>query len=141
MHADLMGAAGFEPARQQTRHRRAQAAHFGSADIGFSPAVALEHLPMGDRLPAALADGHAVAGDFVPVDRPVDRAARPLRRTPDESQVAALEWPAIAAMARKLIRQAFMGAVIFGNDHQAGGVLVEPVNDARASLAADAGKA
>src|SRR6185437_6890418 len=109
---DLVSPAGFEPACQETCDWDARAPALGSTNIAFLSAIALQHLPMGDSLPAAFADRHAVAGDPVPVDWPVDRAPRPVRRAPDEGQVAALERPSFAAMARELFRQAFVGAVV-----------------------------
>src|SRR5262249_50808595 len=130
-----------EPAGQEARDWYARATALGSTNIAFLPAIALQQLPMGDSLPAAFANRHAVAGDPVPVDWPVDRAARPLRRAPDKGQITALERPSFAAMARELFRQAFVRAVVLGHHHQARGVLVEPVHDAGTPLAADARQA
>ena len=79
MDADLVGAAGLQPAGREARDRLAVGAE-----------VAFEHLPMGDRLAAALAHRHLVARARVAVDRLVDGAARPVRHAPDEGQIAAL---------------------------------------------------
>ena len=95
---------GWRPARSPSTPRGRRA--FRAPGTSFLPAIAFKHLPMGHRFPAAFANRHAVARDLMPVDRPVDRAARPVRRTPDESQVAALERAAVAAMAGELRRQA-----------------------------------
>src|SRR5215831_7943323 len=97
--ADLMRAPGFEPAGEETRHRRAIAA-----------AVAFEHLPMGDRGAPAGAHRHLVADARMAADRLVDRAARPLRRAPHECQVAAAQRPA-AAVVGELAAERAMGAV------------------------------
>src|SRR6516164_3002905 len=136
-----MGPARFEPARQQARDGYARAPTLVSPHIAFLPAIALRYLPMGDRFPAAFANRHTVARHLMAVDRPVDRAAGTLRRPPHQSQIAALERPSVATMACKLSRQAFVSAVILGNHHQAGGVLVEPVHDAWPPFAANAGQA
>ncbi len=73
---------------------------------GPAAAVALQHLPMGDGLAAALAHRHAVAGLRMAVDRPVDGAVRPLRRAPDEGQIAALERLAARGRDRRIARPA-----------------------------------
>ncbi len=96
---------------------------------------------MGNGFAAAFANRHTVAGDFVPVDRPVDGAARPIRRAPDEGQIAALERSAAAAVARELRRQRLVRAVVLCHHHQSARILVEPVDDARPPLAANAGQA
>src|SRR5262252_4521388 len=127
--ADLMRAPGLEPARDEARDRRAVAA-----------AVAFEHLPMGDRRPAAGAHRHLVADAGMTADRLVDGAARPLRRAPHERQVAAPQRPA-AAVIGELAAERAMGAVGLGHHHEAAGVLVEAMHDARALDAADAGEA
>src|ERR1700728_2681736 len=101
MHPNLMRPPGFEPAGEQTRHRR-DGPHSFSPSGGFLSAIAFEHLPMGHGFAAAFAHCHAVAGDFVPVDRPVDGAARAIGRTPDEGEIAALERRAVAAVAGEL---------------------------------------
>ncbi len=76
----------------------------------------------------------------MPVDRRVDGAALAARHAPDEGHVAASHRPG-AAMIGKLRGQRRMRAVVLGHHHQAGGVLVEPVHDAGAFDAADAGQA
>src|SRR5262249_39404392 len=81
--AGLVVAPGLEPAADQARDGRAVVA-----------AVALEHLPTGDRRAPARAHRHLVAGAGVAADRLVDGAARPLRRAPDERQIAAAQRPA-----------------------------------------------
>ena len=95
---------------------------------------------MGHGLTAAFADRHPVAGGLVAIDRLVDHPARSVGRAPHEREVAALERPAVAAMAGELRRQRLMGAVVLRDHHQAGGVLVEAVHDAGPPLAADAGE-
>ena len=95
---------------------------------------------MGDRLAAALAHCHFLAGERVPVDRRVDGAALAVRHAPDERQVAA-PHRAGAAVVGELRGQRVVRAVVLGRHHQPGGVLVEPVHDARPLDAADARKA
>src|SRR5688572_20443208 len=77
---DLVGAAGLQPAGQQARYRLAVGAY-----------EALQHLPMGDSLPAALPDRHLVPGMGVAVDRLLDGAPGPVGRPPDEGEVAAFQ--------------------------------------------------
>src|SRR5262249_18227816 len=134
---DLRGAPGFEPARQQARDRQTRTAAFRSARAALLRAIAFQPLPMGDGLPPALAYRHAVASDFVPVDRPVDRPSRPVRCAPNKSQIAALERSSIAPMACELLGQTFVSAVVLCDDHQTGRVLVEPMDNTGAPPAAN----
>ena len=83
---------------------------------------------------------HALARPGMAVDRLVDRALRPIRRAPHEGEVAALQR-AGAAVIGELGGERAMGAVGLGDDHQAGRVLVEAVDDAGPAHAADAGQA
>src|SRR6516162_10287487 len=120
MDPDLMGAAGLEPACQQARDGQTWAAAFGPAGIALLPAKAFQHLPMGHGLPAALAYGHAVAGDLVAVDRPVDRAAWPVRRAPDESQKAEDVRATFTAIACEITHHRLVRAFVLGVDPQSG---------------------
>ncbi|MHC2247105.1 hypothetical protein ACVJH7_006412 [Bradyrhizobium elkanii] len=129
VHPDLMGPPGLEPAREQGGDRLAVAA-----------GKAREHFEMGDRLAAALAHRHLLAGVRVAVDRRVDRAVGPVRDAPDERHVAALHR-AGAAMVGELRGQRLVGVVVLGDHHQSRGVLVEAVHDARPLDPADAGQA
>jgi hypothetical protein len=144
MHPNLVGAAGFQPAGQEARHRRFGLFRVpGPADTpgpGLAR-IALQHLPMGDGLAPALAHRHALAGLGVTVDRLVDGAVGAVGRPPDEGEIAPLERLASLAMVGELRRQRLVGAVVLRHHHHAGGVLVEPVHDAGAALAADARKA
>ncbi len=130
MDADLVGAAGFQPAGEQARHR-----------LAVGAGIALQHLPMGDRprgRPSRTAILSRACGwrpsgaSTVPL--------RPVRHAPDEGEIAALQR-AGAAVIGELRGQPPVRAVGLGDDHQAGGVLVEPVHDARPLHAADAGQA
>src|SRR6185503_12001490 len=105
------------------------------------PAISLQHFPVGDGLAPALAHRHAVAGLRVAVDRPIDGTARPLRCSPDESEIAAIERVAATAVVGELPGERTVGAVVLRHDHEAGGVLVEPMHDAGAPLATDSGQA
>ena len=129
MHPDLMGAAGLELAGQQRRDR-----------FAVTPVEGFQDLPMGDGLAAAVAHRHLLAGMGMPVDRRIDGAAQPVRHAPDQRQIAAPHLVG-AAVVGELLGQRFMRAVVLGRHHQPCGVLVEPVHDARALDAADAGKA
>src|SRR5580704_4679526 len=132
MHPNLVGAAGFEAAQEQAGDwlswpraspcRRARPVR---------RAVAFEHFPVGYRLAPALAHCHAVARLRVTVDRPVDGAARPIRCSPDEGEIGALERLAAAAMVGELCRERAVREVALRYDHEAGRILVEPMHDAR----------
>src|SRR5580700_10846519 len=94
MDPDLMGPAGFQPAGQEARHWGLRLFRLpGPADPSRPrlARIALQHLPMGDRLAAALAHRHAVAGFWVAVDRLIDGAVGAVGRAPDEGEIAALE--------------------------------------------------
>ena len=67
----------------------------------------------------------------MPVDRRIDGAALAVRHAPDEGHIAA-PHRAGAAVVGELLGQRFVRAVVLGRHHQPGGVLVEPVHDARA---------
>ena len=59
---------------------------------------------------------------------------------PHDRQIGALQRSGPAVIG-ELVRQALMRAVVLGHDEQAGGVLVEPMHDARPLHAADARQA
>ena len=144
MDPNLVGPAGFQPAGHKARHRRLGFFWLsGLADPSGSRPTrkALQHLPMGDRLAAALAHRHAVAGFWVAVDRLVEDAVGAIGRAPNEGEIAPLERFVGLAMIGELRRQRLVRAVVLRHHHDAGGVLVEAMDDAGAALAADAGKA
>ena len=58
-----------------------------------------------------------------------------LRQAPDEGDVAAVQ-----VAIGEALRQRLVCALRLGHDHDAGGLLVQPVDDAGALLAADAGQ-
>ena len=62
------------------------------------------------------------------------------RHAPDDGQVGPLQ-PAVAAMGGELLGQALVCRVVLGDDQEAAGVLVEPVDDARPPHPADARQA
>ena len=127
MHADLMRAAGLQPAFDEARDR-----------LAVGAGVALQHLPMRHRLAAALAHGALLTRFGAAVERRVDGAARLIGRTPDEGEIAALQTA--FAFVGELLAERTMRCVGLGHDHEAAGVLVEPMHDARAFHAADAGE-
>ena len=129
MHPDLMGAPGLELTGDEHGDRLA------------APAIErLLHLPMGDGLAAALAHRHFLPRVGMAIDRGIDRALPPCWNAPRECHVAAPQR-AGPAMIGELRAQRLMGRIVLGRDHQAGGVLVEPMHDAGPPDAADAGKA
>src|SRR5262245_50230566 len=127
--ADLVRAPGLEPAGNEARDRRAVA-----------PPLAFEYLPMRDRRAAARAHRHLLARVRVAADRLVDGAARALRYAPDKGEIAAGQRLA-APVVGKLPAQRAVRAVGLGHHQEAARILVEPVHDAGALDAADAGEA
>lgn len=127
--ADLVGAAGLELTGEQ-----------GGDRLAVLTREALDHPPMGHGVTAALAHRHFLSGVRMPVDRLIDGAAFPVRHAPDKGHVAAAHL-AGAAMVGELRRQRLVGAVVLGGHHQSGGVLVEPMDNARPPDPADAGQA
>ena len=81
VHAHLVRAAGLERQREQAGER-------------FAPSrlrrIGLEHLVAGDGAPAAASadDGDLGAVGAAAGERRIDRPARPLRRAPDDRQIA-----------------------------------------------------
>ena len=129
VHADLVGASGLKLAGEQACDR-----------FAVAPGKALLDFPMGHGFPAALPDSHFLPCMGVTVDRRIDRAALPVRYPPDKGKIAAPHWPR-AAVIGELRRERLMGEVVLGDDHQSGGIFVQPVHDAGAPDAADAGQA
>ena len=129
MHPDLMGAAGLELAGQQRGDRLAVAPVEGFLDF-----------PMGDGLAAAFAHRHFLPRMRMPVDRRIDGAALAVGHVPGERHVAA-PHRAGAAVIGELRGQRLVRPVVLRHHHQPGGVLVEPMHDARPPDAADPGKA
>src|SRR6476646_11810156 len=78
--ADLVGAAGFQPALDQARYGLV-------ALLAVLAAEALQHLPMGDGGAALGADRHPVAALGMAIDRRVDGALLAGGRAPDEGEI------------------------------------------------------
>ena len=93
-----------------------------------------EHPVMAARFPAAAChNGHFLALGGVSANRRVDCSLLRRHRTMHQRLVAPLQLSRL-----ELRRQMAMAAVVLGHHQQPGGVLVQPVDDARALLAADA---
>src|SRR5262249_27615201 len=127
--ADLVRASGLEPAGNEARDRRAVTA-----------AVALEHLPMRHRRAAPGTHSHLLACVRGAADRLADGAARALRPAPDEGEIGAAQRLAAAA-AGELAAQCAVRALGLRHHDEPARILVEPVHDAGALDAADAGEA
>src|ERR1700746_646289 len=131
MDPNRVGPAGFKPASQKARgwlwSNRAFLLRCGSRRL--SGGGALKQLPMRYRCAAALAHRHAVPRPRIAVDGTIDLAMRAGGRTPDEGEIDALERRAAAAVIGKLSRQRGMRTIVFRDNHQAGRVLIEPVDD------------
>ena len=128
VHADLMGAAGF----QMAAHQR--------GDGLVAEAEHMLHLEMGDGEAALAFVAHHrlfLAVARVAADGRVNDANGPLGRAPDQREIIAHQMH-LAAVVGEQGRQALMGRVGLGDDEQARRILVEPVHDARPTHAADA---
>jgi len=117
MNADLVRAAAMERAL----HERA-AGHFAA------------HAPVRTGGTPALDDGHFFAMHGMPPDRRIDGPARCGGCARDEGQVNFHDFA-----ARELPHECAMGDIVFRRDEATAGVLVQPMNDAGAHLAADTG--
>ena len=87
----------------------------------------------GRRGAALLDDGHALAVVRVAADGRVDDGFRWIDAAVHESEVLLLHRALL-----QLPREVDVGAVVLGDDEQAGGVLVQAVDDAGPEDAADA---
>ena len=120
MHAQLMGPAGLR-----------KELHVGREF--FKP---FRHAVFRDR---CLRPGRA-PGKFFPVlgipsDGDVDHPLSLFRDAPDQGLV-----DPVYGMPLELVDQSRMGSILFGDDHDTRGVLVQPVHHPRPFLAADGGK-
>ena len=133
MHADLMRPPGFQSAFDER----------GLRDIGAAFAEAFEHSVMGDGVACIVpvfwhdCTPHAIGRT---AERSVDGAGHARGNAPDQRDVGALQV-AGGAVVGKGFRQSAMRGIRLGNDHDAAGLLVEPVDDARPLYPADAGQA
>src|SRR5215213_10942392 len=80
MDADLVGAAGLQPAGQQTRDR-----------LAIDAEVFFQHFPMGYRLAAARPHSLFVPRYGMAVERCINGAFWALRHAPNESEVSTLQ--------------------------------------------------
>src|ERR1700730_12033643 len=112
MYADLVRAAGLEPAFDETCDR-----------LSLGIAIDRARFIVRDRAAAARAHGHFHPRFRIAADRLVDRALARIGNTPDEGEIATLE-PALAAMIGELRRERAMRAIGLGDNQQAAGVLV-----------------
>lgn len=116
--ADLVGAAGEELAADE-----------GAVLMGG------DVLPLGHGFfaGAVIEDGHALSMDGVSADHVLEAPTFFFGQAVDGGEVDFTK----AALGEGF-GQAAVGDVIFGDDHAAGGVFIEAVDDARAHLSADA---
>ena len=121
VNAYLMGASGAEAA-------------FKPGEAGLPSA----HDPIaGERGLAAVGHhGHAFTVSPIAADRALDFALQGGRDAPAEGDVAAFQVAGGEGEGERVI-----GELGLGDDHDAGGVLVQPVHDAGALLGADAAEA
>ena len=126
--ANLVSAAGVEPAAHEARHG--------------GPSKHLDELIAGDRLPPGCPPGDV---DFLAIGAAAaegrrDDTAAAHGHAPDERQVLPLE-PAVTAMGSKLLGEPAMGAIIFCDHHETARIFVEAVNDAWPLYAANSREA
>src|ERR1044072_5494118 len=119
VHADLMGAPGFEGAGEHARDR----------GLGARGDKTIKKLPMGDGGTPIAADCLFVPRLRVTAQRRVDCAFRLSLRAPDDCKIAAPERP--MSLFGELLRECTVCAVGLRHDHQAGRVLVEAVHNSR----------
>ena len=97
------------------------------------PGKGLLDLPMGDRLAAALAHRHFLPGMRMAVDRRIDRAALPVRARPRRRPCSRAASSPVRPWSANCAVSDWCARSFFADHHQPGGVLVEPVHDARAA--------
>src|SRR5215471_3050441 len=81
MDPDLVGTPRFEGAGEKAGQR-----------LSVGSEKTFQHLPVGDRVPTVLTHALFVASVGVASEWGINRALRAIRRTPNESQIAPLEW-------------------------------------------------
>jgi hypothetical protein len=123
MDPNLVGAAGLEPAFDEGGLAWLRKAAYGFVMCGGTAALPRygDLAPIGDRT----------------AKRCIDHSATGFWPSPDEGLVDAFE-PAIAAVGGEQRGETLVCTVGFGNDKEAGCVLVEPMNDAGTADAANA---
>ena len=127
MHAYLVGASGFQTAFHQT-----------DLSLGKAGRAAIMRHCMACRRAFRYGDFLAIIGTAR--QRGIHRAGGGQRRAPNQRLIQALHAP-VAAMRGKLLGEPIMRFVRFGDDHNAAGILVEAMHNARAFFAANAGQA
>src|SRR5579871_6372585 len=125
--ANLMGAAGLD-------------ADLDEGERAVRGGKAFDDFDMGDGGTDTLAisrtaGGHAVATDQIAADREVDGGVVLGDVAVDESDVGLFD----VALGEHVAKLA-VGGVVFGDEDDAAGLLVEAVDDAGAKVAADAGE-
>lgn len=129
MNTDLMGSTRLKTALQQRRHS------LSITIIGGANRVVCDRMARIGR--SGRFDGAFRPIGPCPPKRRVDCAFRRRRLSPDQRVIGALQR-ARPAMIGKLRGQMPMGAVVLGDNHDTACVLVQPVNNAWPSHAADA---
>ena len=119
MDPDLVRPPGLEPAFDEAGERGKTA----------------QHRPVGGGEAAIGDDGLFLAVALRAAERRLDAAVIVARHAPQHRPVAALQ-----VVRREHLGQSGVRALAFRRQHDAGGVLVEPVDDPRPHLAADAGQ-
>jgi len=131
MDADLVRAPRFQAAFDERGRRRRVGARAELLDDGIMRhRMARIAAPFGH-------DGAFRAVRPRPTQRRVDRAGGTGRPAPDDGVIGAFQI-AGAAVIGKGVRQGAMGKIVLGDDENAARVLVETVDDAGATHAADA---
>src|SRR5687767_16011844 len=110
MNANLMRAAGKDLTTHQCRN----------------VTKSLDALPRGPRWLATFAHRHAMAVRWMTRNGAIDRPTQQLRHARHDREVLLLQRP-----GRKLIRERAMRLVRLRHHDHSGGLLVEPVNNAR----------
>src|SRR4029077_20478057 len=124
MHADLVGAAGLEPALDQRSEGPARI-----AERLHDP------IPGAGCLAAATQNRHALAVERAAADVALDHAVARAWRAPHDGVVCPLD-----SVIGELLGETLHRALGLRGNQQTAGVLVETMDDARPRFAADAGK-
>ena len=122
------------PREDVTFHERDHAAGFPDV-FGDGFGVGGERAVVGDgELPVLRYDGHLLAVAFVSPDQVLDVSFGGIGDPMDERAVDLAD----VVVRREILGERVHGDLRLGDDHHAGGILIEPVHNARARHAADA---
>lgn len=127
--ADLVSTAGLQNTAHEARDRNSRT--FGQG---------LQDFVVRNRMFALAHHGHLLPIGLLASQRGIDRSLAPFRHSPHNRLIGTLH-ASVPPMGRELLTEAGMRLICLGDHHEAGGLLVEPVNDTGAAHTANAGEA